>query len=83
MNDTKQPNHLEVRRTITWPYFKRYSTTDIEKGVLWDIIDMQGKYGMWYLGSSVSFESVKSVMEYDRMLLRLFLDENATKSALD
>ena len=59
---------------ITWPYFKRYSTTDIEQGVLWKIIDMQGKYGMWYLGSSVSFETVKAVMEYDRMLIRMFLD---------
>ena len=29
---------------------------------------MQGKYGIWYAGSSVSFESVKSVVEYNKIL---------------
>ena len=30
---------------------------------------MQGKHGIWYAGSSVSFESVKSVVEYNKILL--------------
>ena len=31
---------------------------------------MQGRNNMWYGGSSVSFESVKSVLEYNNLLLR-------------
>lgn len=31
---------------------------------------IQGVAGMWYAGSSVSFESVPAVMEYNELLLR-------------
>ena len=65
---------VAIRRMITWRYFKRYSPRDMEKGVLWRILDLQGVYSTWYIGSSVSFESVKSVMEYNRMLIRMFID---------
>ena len=30
----------------------------------------QGMHGMWYAGSSVIFESVPAVMEYNELLLR-------------
>ena len=30
----------------------------------------QGVHGMWYAGSSVIFESVPAVMEYNELLLR-------------
>lgn len=40
------------------------------KGYLWRILEMQGKYSMWYIGSSVCFESVKSVIEYNELLVR-------------
>ena len=39
-------------------------------GRLWDIFSMQGKYRTWYLGSSVCYESVKSVMEYNKLIMR-------------
>ena len=54
----------------TWRYFLHYSAAHMEQGYLWRILEMQGKYGMWYIGSSVSFESVKSVVEYNKLLVR-------------
>lgn len=55
---------------IIWSYFPRYSKEDLADGVLWNIYDLQGKYNTWYIGSSVCFESVKSVVEYNLLLLR-------------
>ena len=62
--------NIDIKRTITWRYFPRYSVKDMEDGILWKILKMQGKYSMWYIGSSVSFESVKSVIEYNKLLLK-------------
>ena len=41
----------------------------MESGKLWRILEMQGKYGMLYAGSSVIFESAKSVTEYNEILV--------------
>ena len=41
----------------------------MESGILWRILELQGRYGMWYAGSSVRFESVKSVVEYNKILV--------------
>ena len=45
----------------------------IQEGRIWDIFSMQGQHRTWYSGASVSFESVKSVMEYNKLLLRQFI----------
>ena len=61
---------IDIVAMKTWRYFPRYSQEDMEKGYIWRILEMQGKYGMWYIGSSVCFESVKSVLEYNKLLLK-------------
>ena len=61
---------IHILRMKIWRYFPRYSPADIEKGYLWRVLEMQGQYGMWYIGSSVSFESVKSVIEYNKLLMK-------------
>ena len=61
---------LKLFNLTTWNYFPRFSPADIEEGVLWRVLEMQGQYGMWYIGSSVCFESVKSVTEYNKMLVQ-------------
>ena len=60
----------DIVKQVIWSYFPRYSKEDLADGVLWNIYDLQGKYNTWYLGSSVCFESVKSVVEYNLLLLR-------------
>ena len=61
---------IHLFNTISWPYFYRWSPYEVMKGNHWDVFALQGVYRTWYAGSSVSFESVKSVMEYNNLLLR-------------
>ena len=42
----------------------------ILSGRIWDVFSLQGTERTWYAGASASFESVKSVMEYNKLLLR-------------
>jgi len=64
-----QGKDIEIKKFKTWRYFPRYSPGDMEQGVLWRILEMQGRFNMWYIGSSVSFESVKSVVEYNKLIV--------------
>ena len=61
---------IKLFNLTTWNYFPRFSPSDMEDGILWRIMEMQGQYGMWYIGSSVCFESVKSVVDYNKLLVR-------------
>ncbi|XP_069114655.1 uncharacterized protein [Argopecten irradians] len=66
-----QAKVVEVQKQVVWEnYFPRFSVADMASGILWDILDMQGKYGIWYLGSSVSFESLTGVMGYNNLILK-------------
>ena len=62
--------NINIRVVEPWRYFPRFNPADMNAGILWDILKMQGKYGMWYAGSSVIFESVKSVVEYNELLVQ-------------
>ena len=62
---------VHILETDVWRYFPRFKPCLIGSGILWDILELQGKYGMWYAGSSVIFESVKSVVEYNKLLVGL------------
>ena len=62
---------IEYANQKVWRYFPHYSSKELTNGVLWDILEMQGIYKTWYIGSSVSFESLKSVLEYNKLLLSL------------
>ena len=46
----------------------------------WDVFGMQGQQRTWYAGSSVSFESVRSVMEYNKLLLKQMVPRNGENS---
>ena len=62
---------LEVVVTQLWPnYFPRWSPGDMTAGRPWDVFRMQGSQGVWYTGSSVSFESLSAVTEYNKLLIK-------------
>ena len=61
---------VEILNTISWSYFPRWNPKEMEEGRHWQVFSMQGEQNMWYAGSSVSFESVRSVMEYNNLLIR-------------
>ncbi|XP_021361056.1 polyenoic fatty acid isomerase-like isoform X2 [Mizuhopecten yessoensis] len=70
--NVERSTKIKIIHRIKWSYFPRYSVSDMASGILWDIFEKQGAHNMWYIGSSVSFESVKSVVEYNNLLLRQF-----------
>jgi len=61
---------MEVLALKTWNYMPRWSPEEGGEGRHWEVFHLQGVAGMWYAGSSVSFESVPAVMEYNELLLR-------------
>ena len=69
--DNAGVSNIQYVNQKVWRYFPHYSSKVLTNGVLWDILEMQGKYKTWYIGSSVSFESLKSVLEYNKLLLSL------------
>ena len=48
----------------------RWSPAEMTSGRPWEVLGMQGREGIWFAGSSVSFESLSAVMEYNKLLLR-------------
>ncbi|XP_033763200.1 polyenoic fatty acid isomerase-like [Pecten maximus] len=74
--NVEKATNLKIKDRMIWNYFPRYSVSDMAMGILWDIFDIQGEHGIWYIGSSVSFESVKSVVDYNNLLLRQFVCNN-------
>ena len=61
---------VEILNTMSWQYFPRWSPAEIEMGRHWQVFGMQGRQNIWYAGSSVSFESIRGVMEYNNLLIR-------------
>ena len=61
---------IEIFNTQTWPYFYKWDPVEVSKGNHWKVFEMQGEHRTWYAGASVCFESVKSVMEYNNLLLK-------------
>lgn len=64
-------NHIEtIYETIEHDYFPH--SQDLSECSPWDILPLQGQDNIWYIGSSVSFESVESVMDYNNLLISTF-----------
>lgn len=61
--------NIEIINTISWQYFPRWSSEEANQRNHWKVFEMQGLKRMWYAGSSVSFESIKDVVEYNNLLL--------------
>lgn len=61
---------INVIKRKTWNYFPRFSEKKLAEGILWKIAENQGDQKTWYIGSSVIFESTKSVMEYNFQMLK-------------
>ena len=73
--------HLEFIHIKEWEYFYKWSPEELEKGNHWKVFNLQGKHGIWYAGASVSFESVKDVMEYNNLLISQSEEPSKFKSA--
>ena len=62
-------SRIEFINTKSWDYFYKWTPEKLGKGYHWKVFNIQGLQRTWYAGASVSFESVKSVLEYNELLL--------------
>lgn len=69
LHDTNAQN-VNIVKQKTWNYFPRFSVKDMADGILWKIAKDQGKKNTWFIGSSVSFESAKSVVSYNKLMIK-------------
>ena len=64
----------EIKTRYRWPYFPRFTQKQIQDGAHWRVLDTQGRHKVWFIGGSVSFESIKSVVEYNQLLVSCMID---------
>jgi len=60
---------FDIRAQFNWRYFTRFTEKQVEQGFLWRVLDVQGQKKVWFAGASVCFESVKSVVGYNQLLV--------------
>jgi hypothetical protein len=70
---TPTPTHPEpeVLYQKNWDYFPHFTQDAIKALVPWRVLEHQGRWRTWYIGSSVSFESVEDVTKYNLLVLRM------------
>jgi hypothetical protein len=56
-----------------WYYFPHFPQAAVQEGAPWKLLELQGKQGMFFAGSSCCFESVLDVMAYNDLLLENFI----------
>ena len=66
---------IEFLSTKTWEYFYKWSPEELAKGNHWKVFKLQGLHRTWYAGASVCFETIKSVLEYNELLLKQMLQK--------
>lgn len=64
---------MKILEQFAWPYFHHFPQDSINRGLPWEIVDMQGSQKTWWLGASASFESVHDVTNYNLMILEKYL----------
>ncbi|KAK3106395.1 hypothetical protein FSP39_019106 [Pinctada imbricata] len=72
MRDKQRIPYSVVARLIC-PYFTRFSVRDMDRGFIWDVLDLQGQRNTWYIGGSVTFDSAGAVIQYNNKLLRHYV----------
>ena len=60
----------EVHESITYDYFPH--SEDFSECNPWNVLPIQGQDNLWFIGSSVSFESIESVLDYNNLLIDTF-----------
>ena len=61
-----------IQKFVT-PYFTRFPIPALDKGILWDVLDLQGTRDTWYIGGSVTIDAAGAVMQYNDKLLRSYV----------
>jgi len=66
-----KPHPPEVIIQKQWDnYFPRFTQKGIQNLLPWRIMEHQGRHRTFYIGSSVSFESIEDVIKYNLQVLK-------------
>lgn len=72
--------NMTILRVGRYPYHSHFKQQDIQKGYVWKLDNLQGKYDTWYTGSYASFESVADIIDYNFLLFDTFLCNDTSSS---
>ncbi|XP_065180588.1 uncharacterized protein LOC135811300 isoform X1 [Sycon ciliatum] len=53
-------------------YFPRHNKESIGQGILWDIMEAQGRYKTWYVGAPMCFEAINAIFGYNEQLFKVW-----------
>jgi len=63
---------FKVAQQTIHGYAPRYTLDEVQKGLMWDALDLQGKVGTWYIGASLCQEVTEVVASFNMQLLKKF-----------
>ena len=61
--------NINILYTRAFDYFPRWSIEETTKGIHWDMLDIQGKRNICYIGGGLSFDTTHNVIGYNNLLL--------------
>lgn len=65
----KAGSYYQITDTVTTPYFDQFSGADLQNGLPWQFLRLQGKHNTIYVHASTCFESTLQCWSYANMLL--------------
>lgn len=61
--------NMTIIETKIHKFFPCYTERDLNNGMLYEILEMQGKNGIWYTGQSVFLDTIPNMLQYNKMLV--------------
>lgn len=58
-----------IKDSVTTPYFDHFSQSNLQAGLPWEFLNLQGNHGTLYVHASTCFESALDCWGYENMLL--------------
>lgn len=68
--------HKVLDRRYWSDYFPHWSQKEIQAGLPWDVLDIQGRNRTFWIGASTSFESLRDVLNYNLLIMDRFFDRD-------
>lgn len=66
-------DHPVIEDQFVWDYFPHFDNNAIQAGYPWKILSEQGTKHSWYIGSSVCFETINTLMNYNHLMIDKYL----------
>jgi hypothetical protein len=71
----------EITDCVTTPYFDQFSCADLQNGLPWQFLNLQGEHKTIYVHASTCFESILHCWSYAKMLVNMAVKMPARRDA--